>query len=314
MKLIVKKILSLIITLLVISFLTFTAFTLIPGDAALTKLGTDATPEQVEALREEMGLNDSVVIRYGRWLGNALQGDFGESLQYSHVTVKDLVASRLPVTLTLAIMSLILIILFSIPLALLAVRHQGKWLETVIDGLGIVNMAIPAFFLGILITFFFGLILRWFQPGSEISFKGHFWQSIYYLLFPALAVALPKIAMTVRFLKGSLLGELDQDYVRTARAKGNDEKQILYGHVLQNGLIPVITFVALIAAEILGGSIVAEQVFSLNGLGRLMIASISARDFPVVQAAVLYVTTVVVSLNTLVDILYAVIDPRVRVR
>lgn len=314
MKVIVKKILTLIITLLVISLLSFTAFTLIPGDAAISRLGTDATEEQVEALREEMGLNDALIVRYGRWLGKALQGDFGESLQYDKVQVSELIRTRLPITLTLSVLSLILILVVSLPLALWSVKYHDQFADRLINGISTVTMAIPAFFLGILVTYVLGLVLKLFQPGSSVSLKEHFWQSLYYLLFPALAVALPKIAMTVRFLKSSLLGEMDQDYVRTAKAKGNDENRILYFHVLQNGLIPVVTFVAMIAAEILSGSIVAEQVFSLNGLGRLMITSISARDFPVVQAILLYITSVVVFLNTLVDILYVWIDPRTRVK
>ncbi|MCF0136549.1 MAG: ABC transporter permease [Lachnospiraceae bacterium] len=314
MKLIVKKILTLIITLLCISFLSFAAFTLIPGDAALTKLGVDATEEQVEAMRKEMGLDRSLPERYFSWLGKALQGDFGESLKNSGTSVRELLASRLPITLTLAALSLILILALSLPLALICVRYEGSPADRLLTGLGVVTMAVPAFFLGILVTFFFGLVLRWFRPGSEVDLIQNFWGSIYYLLYPAAAVALPKVAMTVRFLKTSLLGEMEKDYVRTARAKGNGEDRVLYGHVLRNSLIPVVTFAALVAAEILSGSIVAEQVFSLNGLGRLMITSIGSRDYPVVQAIVLYITTVVVSLNTLVDILYILIDPRTRVK
>ncbi len=313
MNYIVKKVLTLIITVLAITILTFVTFTLIPGDAAIAKAGVDATEGQLEAMREEMGLNDSVWVRYGRWLGGALRGDFGNSYQYNQVTVNYLIQTRLPVTLMLAGLSLLLIIALSIPLALLSVRFRGGFLDHLISGMNQVTMAIPSFFMGILITFVFGLVLKWFQPGSFPSPKEDFWGSIGYLMYPALTVAIPKIAMTVKFLRSSIEKEMGEDYVRTAKSKGNNEQRILYVHVLRAAMIPVITFMALVLAEIMAGSIVAEPVFTLNGIGRLLITSISARDYPVVEAIVIYLTSVVVIINTLVDILYQQIDPRVRV-
>ena len=310
---IVKKVLTLIITVLAITILTFVTFTVIPGDAAVAKAGVDASDEQLEALREEMGLNDSIWTRYTRWIGGALKGDFGYSYQYNNVTVSYLIKTRLPVTLMLAGLSLLLIIVFSIPLSLLAVKFRGGWIDHVISGANQVAMAIPSFFMGILITFVFGLVLKWFQPGNFPSPSENFWGSVGYLMFPALTVAIPKIAMTVKFLRSSIEKETKEDYVRTAKSKGNDEQRILYVHVLRAALIPDITFIALVLAEIMAGSIVAEQVFTLNGIGRLLITSISARDYPVVEAIVVYLTSVVVVINTLVDILYQLIDPRVRV-
>ena len=306
MKAIVKKLFSLILTVLAISFLTFVIFSIIPGNAAVAKLGVDATPEQIAALEEKMGLNDPLVIRYFRWLSDAVQGDFGESLQYSGVSVRSLLGSRLPTTLVLSGVSLLMILVFSVPIALLCVKMRGKWLDRVMTVLGQIMMAVPAFFLGILITYIFGLVLHAFRPGAYEDL------SVRYLFFPALSICIPKIAMTVRFLKSSVQGELGQDYVRTARAHGAGEDEVLYTHVLKNALIPVITYVALVIGEILAGSIVAEQVFSVPGIGRLLITSISARDYPVVQAIVMYVTTVVVSLDFLVDLLYRIVDPRLR--
>ena len=313
MKIIVKKILTLIITMLVISFLTFAAFSLLPGDAALSKLGMDATEEQIEDLRREMDLDGSVPERYSRWLRKALKGDFGESLQYDGWQVSQLITSRLPITLCISALSLCLIVLISIPLAILSVRFEGSVYDKIVENLGTVTMAIPSFVLGILLTYLFGLLLRWFQPGMEVDLKNDFWKSIWYLVFPAISVSLPRIAMTARFISTSLTDEMNQDYVRTARGKGIRESMVLSRHVMPNSLIPTITFVALMLAEILGGSIIAEQVFSLNGMGRLMISSILSRDYPTVQACVLYVTAAIVVLNTLVDILYSLADPRVRV-
>jgi len=173
-------------------------------------------------------------------------------------------------------------------------------------------MAVPSFFLGMILTYVFGLILHMFQPGKFIEPSENFGKSAQYLLFPALAVALPKIAMVVKFLRSSILTEMNREYVRTAYSRGNTETAVLYGHVLKNAMIPVVTFFAMVIAEILAGSIVAEQVFSVPGIGRLLISSISNRDYPVVQAIVLYITSVVVLINFAVDMIYQVLDPRVR--
>lgn len=309
----VKKLTTLIITLLLISFLSFAAFSVIPGDAALNKLGDEATEEQIMALREEMGLNDPLVKRYAGWLGDALQGDFGESYHYENATVKGLLADRLLVTILLAIEAFLIILICAIPLGILSARFFGGWIDAVINQASQFVMAVPAFFLGILLTYIFGLILKMFQPGNFVSPLEDFSASVTYLFYPALAVALPKIAMVVKYLRNSVISELNKDYVRTANSKGNTETAVLYGHVLKNAMIPVVTYLAMVISDILAGSIVVEQVFSVPGLGRLLITSISTRDYPVVQAIVLYVTAVVVVVNFIVDVLYQLVDPRVKI-
>lgn len=312
MKYFVKKIITLIITLLFISLLTFSAFSVIPGDAAMSKLGVDASPEAIEKLQKEYGLDKPLPVRYARWLGGALQGDFGQSYKYERMTVSQLIATRLPVTVLLAVMSFIIIIVVSVPLGMLSARFSGRWPDIAINQVTQIIMAIPSFFLGIIITYIFGLVLKIFQTGGFVDMDKDFWGCVRFLIFPAIAVALPKIAMVVKYLRNSVLAEVGKDYVRTAYSKGNTETQVLYGHVLRNALIPVITFVAMVVAEILAGSLVIEQVFGIPGMGRLLVSSISTRDYPVVQAAVLYITSVVVIINFLVDILYQVADPRVR--
>ena len=312
MKYFIKKIITLIITLLFISLLTFTAFSVIPGDAAVSKLGVDASPEAIARVRAEYELDQPVLTRYVHWLGKALHGDFGQSYKYDTMTVTQLLQSRLPVTILLAVMSFIIIIVVSLPLGMLSARYAGKWLDVVINQVTQITMAIPSFFLGIILTVIFGLVLKVFQPGGYVSMQEDPKGCIEYLILPAVAVALPKIEMVVKYLRNSVLSEMKKDYVRTAYSKGNSVNQVLYGHVLRNALIPVITFVAMVAAEILAGSLVIEQVFSIPGMGRLMITSISTRDYPVVQAAVLYITSIVVIINFLVDILYQLADPRVR--
>ncbi len=316
MKLFIKKIITLIMTLFLVSVAAFLAFQIIPGDVATSILGTEATPEREEQLREELGLNDPPVERYFKWAGGVLRGDFGRSYQYSKnmnemMPVAELIGDKLPVTLWLAGLSMVLIILVSIPLGVLWAKSANRFLDAALGVITQAAMAVPSFFLGILVTFLFGIVLKWFVPGGYISYRESLSGFLGYLLFPALSIALPKIAMTARFLRNSMLTQMQADYVRTAYSKGCTRKRVMYGHVLRNALMPVVTFLGMIIAEIVAGSIVVEQVFGLPGIGRLLISSINNRDFPVVEILILYITFVVIFVYFLVDILYRVIDPRI---
>lgn len=312
MKYVLKKFITLIITLLCISAITFGAFSIIPGDAAVSKLGVNASPQQVEALRQEMGLDDPILQRYGRWLSGAVRGDFGDSYQYDNTTVASLLSDRLPVTAMLSVMSFLLILVIAFPLGILSARFSGRGPDIGMNLVTQVIMAVPSFFLGILLTYLFGLVLHWFQPGQFVQPDEDPGACLRYLVFPAIAIALPKIAMVVKFLRNSVLAEMEKDYVRTAYSRGNTKSSVLYRHVLKNAFIPVITFLALLIAEILAGSIIVEQVFSVPGVGRLLITAILNRDYPVVQAVVMYVTALVVVINFLVDLLYQAVDPRIK--
>ena len=309
----VKKIVYIIMVLVMIMLLTFIAFQVIPGDGAISRLGVDATDEEVEALREALGLNRSLPKRFFSFLGGAVHGDFGKSYQYSK-PVSELLTARLPATVGLAAISIILILVISVPLGLLCSRKEGGAADRAVTILTQTLMAVPAFFLGIIITLVFGLILKWFQIGGYIDPKVNFTGFLQYMIFPAAAVAVPKIAMTVKFLKTSVLRELKLDYVRTARSKGNTERVVLWRHVLKNALIPVITFMGMVIADVLAGSIVIEQVFNLPGVGRLLVVAIGNRDYPVVEAVVVYIAAVVLIVNFIVDLLYQKVDPRVRMR
>lgn len=312
MKYIIKKFIALIITLLVISLLTFVAFSLIPGDAVMSRLGINATPEAVANMRESLGLDKPVALRYFSWLAGVLHGDFGQSLKYSTMTVADLMRTRLLVTLILAVMSLIIIVAVSFPLGMLTAKYAGKWQDTVITQVNQVIMSIPSFFLGIILTVVFGLIFKVFDVGGYVDPSEDFWGCVSFMILPAVAVALPKIAMVVKYIRNSVVTELKQDYVRTAYSKGAGPNRVLYKHVFRNAMIPVVTFIAMVMAEILAGSLVIEQVFNIPGLGRLLVSSITSRDYPVVQAAVLYITAIVVILNFIVDVIYQIADPRIR--
>ncbi|MBQ9490644.1 MAG: ABC transporter permease [Lachnospiraceae bacterium] len=316
MKYLVKKIVTLIMTLFLVSVLAFLAFQIIPGDVVTSILGTEATPEREEALRKELGLDQPPVVRYVRWAGNVLKGDFGESYRYSKnmnqmMPVAELIGDKLPVTLLLAALSMLIIIVIAIPLGVFWARSKSKILDVSLNMGTQTAMAIPSFFLGVLVTYLFGFVLKWFAPGSYVSFRDDLWGCIRYLIFPAISVAIPKIAMTARFLRNSMLTERSSDYVRTAFSKGASERRVSYVHVLRNAMMPVVTFLGMIIAEIVAGSIVVEQVFSLPGIGKLLISSISTRDFPVVEILILYITFVVIFVYFLVDILYRVIDPRI---
>lgn len=314
MKYTFKKMVTLIISLFVTSILTFTAFQIIPGDSALSALGMDATEEELNAYREEMGLNKSIPERYIIWLKDALKGDFGYSSSYQmKMKVSSLISDRLNVTVWLAALSFIIIVLVSIPLGVLSAGKKNGILDSLITLITQVFMSVPSFFLAMLITLFFGIILKWFTPGNYISPQENFGVFLGFIIYPAIAVAIPKIAMLVKFIRSSLLRELELNYVRTAKSKGLADIHILFRHVLKNALIPVITFLAMMLADILAGTILVEQVFNLPGLGRLLVSSIANRDFAVVQAIVLYIISVVIIINFLVDLLYQWIDPRVKI-
>lgn len=312
MKYVLKKIITLIASLFLISVIVFFAFSVIPADAAVAKLGSDATPERLEALREAMGLNKSVFVRYGDWLSGAVRGDFGKSLQFTGVSVTSLVGARIGNSALLSVISFLMVILFSFPIGVFSAKRRsaiGRGAMTVITQ---ITMGVPSFFLGVLLTYLFSIVLGFFSLGNFVSPNESFWGSVGYLVFPAIAIALPKIAMTVKFLTSSIRVELHKDYVRTAYAKGQTKDGVLYRHVLKNSLIPVITFMGVIVAEIVAGSIVVEQVFSVPGIGTLLISAISNRDYPVVEAIVLLIAFFIIVINFIVDMIYKAIDPRVK--
>lgn len=310
-KYIIKKLITMLFTLFLISFFVFVAFAVIPGDPALSKLGTEATPEQLEALRNEMGLNDPFFVRYINWVKDFFSGGMGQSYNYN-MSVSALILDKLPITLTLSFISFILVVGISLFLGLYAVRHEGIWIDRIIVVANQVVMAIPPFFAGILISYVFGLLLKWFTPGNYVNYDKDIFAFVGYLIAPAIAIALPKIAMSAKLLRSSLLEEADKDYIRTAYSRGNSTKQVLYRHALKNALIPMITFWAMVFTDLFAGSVVIEQVFGIPGLGRILLVSISNRDYPVVEAIIVLLAFVIILVNMLVDIIYRIVDPRMR--
>ena len=310
MKYIIKKVISMIITLVVVSLCVFLAFSIIPGDPALKKLGTEASPELIAQTREQMGLNDPVIVRYFRWFAAFLHGDMGKSYNYS-VPVAGMILNKIPITLTMAIMSFLLTIVVSIPMGIITAKHEGGVLDRVVTVINQIIMAVPPFFSGILITFIFGMVFKLFTPGGFVSYTDNFAGFVGYLIFPSIAVALPKIAMTVKMLRGSVIDEAKKDYTRTAYSRGNNTNGVLYRHVLKNALIPIITFLGMLLADMVAGSIVIEQVFGIPGISRILLTSISNRDYPVVEAIIMGIAMIVIVTNLLVDIIYRIVDPRI---
>jgi peptide/nickel transport system permease protein len=311
MQYIIRRIATLLVTLILVSVVTFLAFNVIPGDPAVVMLGINASPQRIAALRQELGLNQDLFTRYIHWMMNFVKGSLGRSIRFSE-PIRDLLATRLPVTLWLSILAVILILLISIPLGIYAAKKEGCLIDTGMNVIGQINMAIPSFFLGMLLILIFGIILKWFEPGNYIDYHQNFIGFIQYLITPAIAIAIPKIATVVKFLRSSIIQQMSLDFVRTAYSKGNTDNAVLYGHVLKNAIIPIITLMAMIVADIFAGSIIIEQLFGLPGIGRLLIVAISARDFPLAQAIVIYMAGMVVLINFLVDLSYQVIDPRIR--
>lgn len=312
MKFITKKMVGLIIALLIVSILAFLAFEIIPGDPARAILGIDATKSSVQALREEMGLNRPLPQRYGQWMLDFLKGDWGISYSYQ-LPVRELISDKLPITVVMTGVSFLMILFISIPFSLLCARYENKWIDRIFLILNQTIMSIPSFFVGMILTVIFGLTLRWFVPGDYISYKDNAWEFFKYLLFPCLAIALPRSAMTIKIFRNSLIEQLHQDYIRTALSRGNSKWRVLIRHTFGNGLIPIVTFLGMTIADIAASSIVIEQVFGIPGIGRTLISGISNRDYPVVEAIVVWIAVVVLVLNAIVDYIYRRLDKRIEV-
>lgn len=307
-----KRIFSFVLTLLVVSAVVFAVMNILPGDPALTILGLDATDDALDALREELSLNDPVILRYAQWVWGAVNGDFGVSHSFG-VPVSELIGERLPLTISLAISGMVLTIILALALGIGAAanhRKAGDWGVMFLSQLGI---AVPAFWLSILLVMLFAVKLRWLPPGGFPGWSEP-WAAMRALILPTVALALVQSAVLARVTRSSALEVMRLDYVRTARAMGFSRQRVLWRHVLPNALIPIVTIVGLQFAALVTGTIVIENVFYLPGLGRLIFQSIANRDLPTVQALVMLFAAIVVTANFIVDLLYLVIDPRLKAR
>lgn len=310
-KIIFKKLISLFLTLFFVSLIIFFVFQVLPGNPAEIILGTEADEAQVLALEKELGLDKPILVRYGNWIKDILKLDMGTSLKYQ-VPVKDLFLKKLPVTLYLTFFSLFLSLIIAIPLSIQITAKSDKWYSSIITAITQLGISIPSFWLAFLLIYLFAVKLGWFNTLSYNAMSGNFFEKLYKFFLPSLAIAIPNIATIIRYMQSAILDEINKDYVRTARMKGLLLKDILYKHVLRNALIPVITIIGISITSSIGGSLVVENVFSLPGIGSLIVQSISSRDFPLIQSVVLAVAFMVIFINLLVDIIYKIVDPRIR--
>ena len=307
-----KRLITLIATLVGTSVVVFLVLEILPGNAAQILMGPDASPDAVAALAQKLGLDRPAAARYWEWVTGMLHGDLGLSYAYS-TPVGELVLERLTLTVPLALMAMVLTTVLALAAGIYAAARHNKLGDVGIMGLTQVGIAIPNFWFAILLILLFSVQLKWFSAGG---FPG--WQEegilggLRALMLPALSLAVVQAAILARITRSAVLEVLREDFVRTARAKGVSQRATLWGHVLRNAMIPVITVMGLQFAELLAGTIVVESVFYLPGLGRLIFQSISNRDLIVVRNCVMLLAAMVVIVNFVVDVLYAVIDPRVK--
>jgi len=300
-----------VVTLLLASVVVFAMLEVVPGDPARMMLGMNATEDAVQVLREQMGLNQPLIMRYFSWLGGFLTGDLGRSYTYS-VPVAQLVAERSAVSLPLALISLMLSTAIAIPVGLYAAAHRGKASDTIAMGASQLGVAIPNFWFALLLVYVFAIGLRMLPAGGFPGWSVGIWPALKALILPAIALALPQAAILARVTRSALLDVLNEDYIRTARAKGLPANTVLWRHALRNALIPVFTILGLQFSFLLAGTIIIENVFYLPGLGRLVFQAITQRDLIVVESVVMLLVATVIIVNLLVDLSYAVIDPRLR--
>jgi peptide/nickel transport system permease protein len=310
---VLKKMVTTVSTLFVVSLLTFAVFQILPGNPVDVILGVDADPLQAQALKQQLRLDLPLGQRYLNWVLDLFKGSLGNSIRYQ-IPVEELLKSSLPVTLSLTVFSLLLTILSVIPISIYLAKNNNKKAGIVISFLMQIGVAVPAFWLGILLIMLFAVTLRWLPSGDYVPVSENMIGSIRSLILPSLAIAIGTSAVVIRYLKNTLLDQMNFDYVRTARSKGASEKRVLYQHVLKNALLPTITILGMVIVDVLGGSIIVENVFNLPGIGHLIISGVGNRDFPLVQGLVFYLAFIVIAINLIVDLLYAAVDPRIRLK
>jgi len=307
--LIVRRGMQLLFLLLGISFLVFSSMFIAPGDPASMIGGPTATTSDLEAIRADLGLDDPFLVQYGTYVKNAVQGDFGYSYQ-SRQPVGEAIIGRFPNTLKLAVASMIVAIIIGIIAGLISALKHNSWLDVTSTTFALAGISIPNFWLGAILILVFAVNLQWLPVGG-LSAPFYTLEGMKQLILPAITLGTGSAAMIARMTRSSILEVAKADYVRTARAKGVKESNVIWIHTLKNAMIPVITVIGLNFGGLLGGTIITEKVFAINGVGRLMIDAIAARDFPMVQASVLLVATLFVVVNLIVDIVYTFIDPRI---
>lgn len=312
LKYILRRIAFLIPVAVITSFLVFAMLLLLPGNQTFAVLGETATLEQHEALAKEMGLDRPVPVQYVEWLGRIVTGDFGRSLR-SQEPVSEMLMLRIPVTLELTALSILLSVVIGVPGGMIAAVNRGGKVDILVSFLSMGGMALPYFWAGILLIQLFALKLGWLPPSGYVPFAEDPWQNLRLMILPSITVGMSLVALVMRQTRTSMLEVLSQDYIRTARAKGVSGSRLLLNHALRNAMIPVVTVIGLQMGALISGAVVTETIFSLPGLGRMVVDGIFLRDFAPVQAGILVIVVGVILVNLATDLSYAILDRRIKI-
>jgi peptide/nickel transport system permease protein len=307
---IAKRLLMFIPTLLAVALIMFLFIHIVPGDPTSQMLGPDASEADLERLREDLGLNEPMVVQMGSWFANVLRGDLGYSY-FLRQDVTGLILARLPVTASLTVMGVFVSVTVGIPLGLVAAVRRETWLDSSVMFGAVLGLSIPNFWLGLNMIFLFAVVLGWVPAGGYTPWTEDPIEAFKRLILPALALGLSGAAVIARMTRSAMLEVLRADYVTTARAKGLSSYAVNARHAFRNALIPIFTVIGIVIGGMLAGSVVIETVFNLRGVGRLVVDSISRRDYPVLQGGILFVTVIYLTTNLIVDLLYVWLDPRI---
>ncbi len=308
-----NRVVSVLCTLFILSIFIFSIIHLTPGDPARIMLGADASPEEVAALKNQLGLNDPLIKQYLNWIVNALHGNLGVSYSRNG-TVSEEILNAMGPTVVLSVWAQILTILIAIPLGVFAAKKKGKVQDSSVIAFTLLGISIPSFLLSLLLAIAFGVKLKWFPiAGYKTIKESNLITHLRYIVLPVISLAMMQAAMLTRMTRASVIDVINNDYIKTAKAKGLKERVILYKHALKNALIPILTTIGQTFALLLSGAAVVETVFNIPGVGQLIVNSVSKRDYPVIQGIVLVISLIYIIINLVIDILYGIIDPRIRI-
>lgn len=308
---ILKKILTAIPVLLVVSIVLFLLLNVMPGDAADSMSTMDATAEEVEALRESLGLNDPMYIQYLRWLKNVLKGDFGISF-LNGASVTEKIVTRLPVTLELTLLAMLIAVAIALPMGVLSATHRNSAIDAIASFISMIGVAVPHFWLAMMLIIIFSVNLHWLPASGFTPISQGLGKNLIKMIMPAFSVGLGFAATVMRQTRSNMIDVLGTDYISTAKAKGMSKSVVVWKHGVRNALIPVITVIGMQTGRLFGGAIVVETLFGLPGIGTAIVQSIFSRDYQMTMGCVMMVAAIIILINTIVDILYVIIDPRVR--
>lgn len=308
---ILRRVLATLPVLAIVAVFVFLMLRLTPSDPAAIIAGDYASPEQVEGIRERLGLNEPIIKQFAIWIGGVLRGDFGESFFYKK-QVAELISERLEPTLSLSLLTILLVVMIAVPLGVIAAHNHGTWIDRLVMGFSVLGFSIPVFVVGYILIYVFAITLDWLPVQGYQRLREGVGGWLLRLILPAMTLSVVFIAFIARMTRTSVLEVLNEDYIRTARAKGQTEIKVLVRHALANAAVPILTIIGLTVAILIGGVVVTESVFTLPGLGLLTVDAVLARDYPTIQAVILLFSLAYVFINLMVDVAYTFLDPRIR--